>query len=128
MPKSQDSTLSFFKACSLATVISAFVLLSPALQSVARAGGSSIGNGGHQLCVEGATEVFMEADSSGMLQNRVVYTCHNGQFQNLAYKPQKIVYRTCKEGDVQSWPSGGEGHISTDDVYVCHHGVYKKRW
>jgi hypothetical protein len=118
---------SFFRIASLAAILISSTLFTIVLPSAAQAGGSSIGNGGHQMCAEGAIQVFMESDEQGNLANRVTLTCHNGQFSNQAYHPTKIVHMGCKEGQKEFWNDGpsdsGDGGFH---LYVCHNGVFKK--
>ena len=121
MPKS------FFRFVSLIAVIGTSVFFSTILPSVAQAGGSSIGNGGRQLCVEGAIQVFMESDAQGLMSNRVTLTCHNGQFSNQAYHPTKIAHMGCYEGQKEFWNDGpSDSGDSGFHLYVCHNGVFKK--
>jgi hypothetical protein len=117
----------FSRIASLAAILISSAIFAIVLPSAARAGGSSIGNGGHQMCAEGAIQVFMESDSQGLMSNRVTLTCHNGQFSNQAYRPAKIVHRGCYEGQKEFWNDGpSDSGDSGFHLYVCHNGVFKK--
>jgi hypothetical protein len=96
------------------------------IASIAHASGTSIGNG-RVACREGARDTLLENQGQeGTSSYYVTYTCTRGQWINLAALPVVRAAKpaTCREGQEEYFPVGGDSYNGETDHFICHNGRF----